>query len=156
MPAPTLWATDIYPVIPPGIRESYALWPDGQQGDLLNTYLSQVGQYAAKMRAVAGGKRAVFMVLQAFAWENLREKDRDPKMVLYPTRHQMRFMAWQSVVSGVSGLLYWGLSYTPPEAQLWTELKAVARELHELKDALAARTAKLKPQLGFHEHRTQS
>jgi len=25
-------------------------------------------------------------VLQAFAWENLREKDRDPRMVLYPTR----------------------------------------------------------------------
>jgi hypothetical protein len=144
-------ATDIYPVIPPGIRESYALWPDGQQGDLLNPYLSQVGQYAAKMRAVAGPGRAVFMVLQAFAWENLREKDRDPKMVLYPTRQQLRFMAWQSVINGVNGMLYWGLSYTPPEAPLWTDLKAVARELHKLKDALAARTVELKPQLSFHD-----
>ena len=144
-------ATDIYPVIPPGIRELYALWPDGQQGDLLNPYISQVGQYAAKMRKVAGPKRAVFMVLQAFAWENLREKDRDPKMILYPTRHQLRFMAWQSVVNGVNGLLYWGLSYTPPEAPLWNDLKAVTRELNELKDALAARTASLKPRLIYHD-----
>jgi hypothetical protein len=144
-------ATDIYPVVPPGIRESYALWPDGQQGDLLNPHISQVGQYAAKMREVAGHKRAMFVVLQAFAWEHLREKDRDPKMVLYPTRQQLRFMAWQSVVKGVNGILYWGLSYTPPEAPLWTDLKSVSQELSKLKDALAARTAKLKPQLSYHD-----
>jgi hypothetical protein len=144
-------ATDIYPVIPHGIRESYALWPDGQQGDLLNPYLSQVGQYAAKMRQVAGPRRAVFMVLQAFAWENLREKDRDPKMILYPTRQQLRFMAWQSVVHGVNGLLYWGLSYTPPEAPLWNDLKTVVRELRELASALARRTSSLTPQLAYHD-----
>ena len=144
-------ATDIYPVIPSGIRELYALWADGQQGDLLNPYLSQVGQYAAKMRAVAGPRRAVFTVLQAFAWENLREKDRDPKMILYPTRQQLRFMAWQSVVAGVNGLLYWGLSNTPPEAPLWNDLKTVTQELNELKDALAARTGTLKPQLMYHD-----
>jgi len=144
-------ATDIYPVIPHGIRELFALWPDGQQGDFLNPYVSQVGQYAAKMRQVAGTRRAVFMVLQAFAWENLREKDRDPKMILYPTRQQLRFMAWQSVVHGVNGLLYWGLSYTPPEAPLWNDLKAVARELHQLKDALAARKSSLTPQLVYHD-----
>jgi len=144
-------ATDIYPVIPHGIRELFALWPDGQQGDLLNPHISQVGQYAAKMRHVAGPKRAVFMVLQAFAWENLREKDRDPAMILYPTRQQLRFMAWQSVVHGANGLLYWGLSYTPPEAPLWNDLKAVARELNALKDALAARKATLKPRLIYHD-----
>ncbi|MBI3853925.1 MAG: hypothetical protein HY298_27175 [Verrucomicrobia bacterium] len=144
-------ATDIYPVIPPGIRELYALWPDGQQGDFLNPHISQVGQYAAKMREVAGAKRVVFTVLQAFAWENLREKDRDPKMTLYPTRQQLRFMAWQSVVHGVNGLLYWGLSYAPPEAPLWNDLKTVARELSELKEALAARKAKLNLSPEYHD-----
>jgi len=48
----------------------------GRQGDLLNSTISQVGQYADKMRRVAGPSRAMWMVLQAFAWENLREKDR--------------------------------------------------------------------------------
>ena len=68
-PAADIVATDIYPVIPRGLREMYALWPDGRQGDLLNDRPSQVGQYADKLRAVAGSHRAVFMVLQGFAWE---------------------------------------------------------------------------------------
>src|SRR5207253_6798906 len=53
-------ATDVYPVIPRGIRNQYALWPDGQQGDLLNESISQVGQYTEKMRQVAGPAKPVF------------------------------------------------------------------------------------------------
>jgi hypothetical protein len=34
---------------------------------------------------------------------------------------------------------------------LWTDLKAVARELNELTDALAAQTARLTPQLSYHD-----
>ncbi|MGH7486042.1 MAG: hypothetical protein ACREMY_10650, partial [bacterium] len=130
-------ATDIYPVIPHGIREQYALWPDGQQGDLLNETISQVGQYADRLRRVAGRSRAVWMVLQAFAWENLREKNRNPGMVLYPNREQLRFMAYQSLIHGANGLLFWGLSFTPPSAPLWADLKAVAQELAPLGPVLA-------------------
>jgi hypothetical protein len=150
-PAADLVAMDIYPVIPAGIRELYALWPDGRQGDLLNTSVSQVGQYADKMRRVAGLGRAVFMILQAFAWEMLREKDRDPAMVLYPTETQLRFMAWQSVVHGVNGLIWWGLSYTPPEAPLWPALKAIVGELTQVRAALAARSARLALRLIYHD-----
>lgn len=32
-PGGDLIATDMYPVIPHGIRQQYALWPDGRQGD---------------------------------------------------------------------------------------------------------------------------
>lgn len=150
-PGADILATDIYPVIPRGIRELYALWPDGQQGDFLNPHISQVGQYADKMRQVAGPSRAVFMVLQAFAWEDLREKDRDPSFVLYPNRHQLRFMAYQSIVHGVNGLLYWGLASTPPEAPLWMDLCAVSRVLHELKEALAARKSAGPLRLEYHD-----
>lgn len=138
-PGGDLIATDVYPVIPPGIREQYALWPDGRQGDLLNPYVSQVGGYADKMRDVAGPQRAVFMVLQAFAWEMLRDiKDRDPKMVLYPTAGQLRFMACQSIVHGANGLVWWGLSYTPAEAPLWDNLASVTRLLATIREQLAA------------------
>jgi len=150
-PAADIVATDIYPVIPHGIREMYALWPDGRQGDLLNDTLSQVGQYADKMRAVAGPHRAVFTVLQGFAWEMLRDKDRDPAMVLYPTAAQLRFMAWQSIVHGVNGLVWWGLSYTPPEAPLWNDLKTVVRELAQVRPALAAPAVKLPLKLTYHD-----
>lgn len=150
-PAADIVATDIYPVIPRGIREMYALWSDGRQGDLLNDTLSQVGQYADKMRAVAGPHRAVFMILQGFAWEMLREKDRDPAMVLYPNLAQLRFMAWQSIVHGVNGLIWWGLSYTPPEAPLWNDLKTVVRELAQARSALAAPSVKLPLKLTYHD-----
>ena len=150
-PGADIVATDIYPIIPHGIREIYALWPDGRQGDFLNETISQVGQYADKMRAVAGPHRAVFTVLQGFAWEMLRDKDRDTSMVLYPTAAQLRFMAWQSVVHGVNGLVWWGLSYTPPEAPLWNDLKTVVRELAQVRAALAAPSVKLPLKLTYHD-----
>lgn len=150
-PAADIVATDIYPVIPRGAREQYALWPDGRQGDFLNETVSQVGQYADKMRAVAGPSRAVFVVLQGFAWEMLRDKERDPAMVLYPTAAQLRFMAWQSVVHGVNGLIWWGLSYTPPEAPLWNDIRTVVRELTQVRDALAASPVKLPLKLIYHD-----
>lgn len=143
-------STDVYPVIPHGIRELYALWPDGRQGDLLNCHISHVGQYADKMRQVAGDSRAVFMVLQAFAWENLRRTDRDPAMVLYPTREQIRFMTYQSIVHGAQGVIYWGLSTNPPDAPVWSSLQAIARELHQIKRDLGTAPA-LPVQLAYHD-----
>jgi len=136
-------ATDIYPVIPHGIRDMYALWPTGRQGDLLNATISQVGEYTDKMRRVAGPARAVFMVLQAFAWEDLREKDRDPSMVLYPDRAQLKSMAYQAIIHGADGLLYWGLASVPPTASLWNDLRAVLSELAQMATELAAPLQKL-------------
>ena len=150
-PAADLVATDIYPVIPQGIRESYALWPDGRQGDFADNTLGQVGRYADKMRQVAGPGRAVFMVLQAFAWEMLREKDRNPAHVLYPTEAELRFMAWQAVVHGVNGLIWWGLSYTPADAPLWPRLRTVVKELASERDALAARPVRVPLTLRYHD-----
>lgn len=152
-PAADIVATDIYPVIPHGAREQYALWPDGRQGDFLNTSISQAGDYADKMRRVAGAGRAVFMVLQGFAWEQLREKDKgqDPAMIVYPDASQLRFMAWQSIVHGVNGLIWWGLSYTPHAAPLWADLRAVAREIATVRDALSGRTRRLSLRLEYHD-----
>jgi hypothetical protein len=144
-------ATDIYPVVPHGIRESYALWEDGRQGDFLNTRISQVGQYADKLRQVGGPSRTALMVLQAFAWEQLREKDKDPRMILYPTLAETRFMAYQSIMHGSNGIVYWGLPYTPPEAPLWGHIKRVAGELHELRAELAARPVPLRITRTYHD-----
>lgn len=152
-PAADIVATDIYPVIPHGAREQYALWPDGRQGDFLNTFISQVGDYADKMRRVAGPERAVFMVLQGFAWEGLRDKDKgqDPAMILYPNAAQLRFMAWQSIVHGVNGLIWWGLSYTPYTAPLWSDLKTIAREISQVRDALSARRLRVSLKIDYRD-----
>lgn len=151
-PGGDLIATDIYPVIPHGIRPQYALWDDGLQGDYLDATISQVGRYADKMRQVAGPARGLFMVLQGFAWELLRDKDQDPKMVLYPTRAQTRFMAWQSIVHGVTGLVWWGLYKTPPEAPLWNDIAAVTREITSCAEDLAALPSNSPvPEIQYHD-----
>src|SRR4051794_15601934 len=150
-PGGDILATDIYPVVPHGIRELYGLWPSGRQGDFSDTHISQVGRYADKIREVAGPSRATFMVLQGFAWENLREKERDPAMVLYPSREQLRFMAWQSVVHGVNGILWWGVSYTPETATLWKDLRAIVNEMRSYDDALASKPERPPLQLTYHD-----
>ncbi len=145
-------ATDIYPVMPRGLRQQYGLWPDGRHGDLPDDSVSQVGRYADKMRAVAGPSRAVFMVLQAFAWEMLRKPgDRHANMVLYPTREELRFMSWQAIAHGVNGLLFWGLKNTPPGAPLWEDLQAVGGELRALGDELAAPRRALELRLDYQD-----
>lgn len=137
-PGGDILGTDIYPVIPPGIRPLYGLWPDGRQGDLTDTGISQVGRYMDKLRAVAGPRRGAVMVLQAFAWENLRDRDRDPAMVRYPTRDELRCMAFQSIVRGANGLFWFGLQFTPAGVSLWDDLAALTRELRSLDAVLAA------------------
>jgi hypothetical protein len=150
-PGGDILATDIYPVVPHGIRELYGLWPTGRQGDLADTHVSQVGRYADKIREVAGPSRATFMVLQAFAWENLRDKNRDAAMVMYPSRAQLRFMAWQAVVHGTNGILWWGLSYNPDESPVWADLTAVVKEMREHDAALAAVAERLPLRLMYYD-----
>lgn len=145
-------ACDIYPVNPGGLREQYALFADGYQGDLNNIYISQVGQYAAKMRTVAGPNRPVFMVLQAFAWEMLRkETDRQPEKVLYPSYEDSRFMAYQALINTANGIIYWGSGYTPADSQCWTDIKRVVREIADLADVLVERSTSLPITIDYHE-----
>jgi hypothetical protein len=91
------------------------------------------------------------MVLQAFAWEDLRQKDRDPKMVLYPDREQLRSMAYQAVVHGANGLLFWGLASMPEGAPIWNDLCAVTKELAQVKPELASRPVTLPLRIEYRE-----
>ena len=145
-------ACDIYPVIPHGIRPMYALFDDGMQGDLSNCTISQVGEYTDKMRRVAGKSKPVFMVLQGFSWEMLRkEGERDTSKILYPTFQQSRFMAYDAIIHGANGILYWGTAYTPQPSAFWTNLKKVVRELADLQNVLAAGTEPLRVVKTYHE-----
>lgn len=145
-------AVDIYPVNPGGIKFDFALFPDGHQGDFNNTYLSQVGEYVDKMREVAGPSRPVFMVLQGFAWEMLfpQEQRREEK-ILYPSLAEGRFMAFQSLIKGANGIVYWGTAYTPAESQAWGDQKRVVREVADLAPILVAPAPRLASSTVYHE-----
>jgi hypothetical protein len=57
-------------------------------------------------------------------------KDRNPTDTQRrPTLEENRFMAFQSVVHGARGILYWGVHYIEPDSLMWSHLKQVAREV---------------------------
>ena len=149
--AADILCADIYPVLPRGIQTMYGLTEDGRHGDLPNQTPSSVGQYAEKMRAVAGPGQSVFLVLQGFAWESLRDKDQDATKILYPTYVQSRFMAYHAIIHGVDGLLYWGLAYVPGDQPYVKDLGRVLNELRDLSPALVGPTIPCKPTILYQE-----
>jgi hypothetical protein len=133
-----LTACDIYPVIPAGIRTMFALNPDGMQGDLPNTTLSQVGDYVVKMRKVTGNERPLIMVLQGFSWEMLRPAaERDSSKIRYPTYDESWFMAWDAIIHGANGLIWWGTAYTPTGHPFHGDLALVVKKLSSMQDILS-------------------
>lgn len=151
-PGTDITAVDIYPINPGGLKTQYALFEDGLQGDLLNTYISQVGEYADKMRRVAGPDKPLFMVLQGFAWEMLtEEKERRTEKILYPSYSESRFMAHQSVIHGANGIVYWGTHFTPQPSDCWDGIKRVVRQLADLAGPLAAPSADMQIAIDYEE-----
>ena len=145
-------ACDIYPVIPHGIKPTYAIFEDGFQGDLLNTYISQVGEYVDKMKKVANNSKPVFIVLQGFAWEMLKSSgERDLSKIQYPTYEESRFMAFNAVVHGVNGIIYWGTNYTLQPSQFMDDLNLVTKELSSMQNISASKEVNRNIQITYHE-----
>src|SRR5439155_22816703 len=85
---------DIYPVgYPPG---THSLLP--------NKEISMVGDYTRRMMEVAGGAMPVWMILQ-IAWSGVINPG---KTLRFPTFAQERFMAYQAIINGARGLIFFG------------------------------------------------
>ena len=92
------------------------------------------------------------MVLQGFSWEMLKPSgSRDLSMIKYPTFAESRFMAFNAVVHGANGILYWGTHYTPQPSQFMDDLNKVTRELASMQDILAARNVTNNIKISYHE-----
>ncbi|MBI3471750.1 MAG: hypothetical protein HY013_10365 [Candidatus Solibacter usitatus] len=77
----------------------------------------------------AGRGRAVWMVLQGFAWGELAGRD---EPVTYPAFDETRLMAWASIARGAKGILYWGMDAAPPRPAFRESLYAMTNELASL------------------------
>jgi len=120
---------DIYPV--PAYRTGHS--------DLMERSIAAVGAYTDRMQDAAPGK-PVWMVLQGFAWSDL-EKNPTPKSIeemRVPTFAESRFMAYDAIVHGARGILYWGTAYTKRDGTLWADLLKLVRELADLQPVLSA------------------
>ena len=124
-PAFDVTGADIYPVA----------YPPGRHSDLPNKDISVVGDLTKKMVDAAGGK-PVWMTLQ-IAWSGITASQQHPALVpRFPTLQEERFMAYQAVVNGARGLIFFGGQLTqvmrPRDAQLgwnWTFWELVLKPL---------------------------
>lgn len=144
-PAFDVTGADVYPV-------SY---PPGEHTQTANTDISVVGDVTKKMVQAAGGKH-VWMTLQ-IAWSGVIPTQQNPGRVpRLPNLQEERFMAYQAIVNGARGLVFFGGHLTeiatPADAAAgwnWTFWERVLRPLVEelgsttLAPALAAADAKL-------------
>ncbi len=127
---------DIYPV--PSQRTGHS--------DIADISLSSVGAYTQRMQASGPGK-PVWMVLQGFGWGDLFP-DMDPKKreeQRRPTRIESRFMAYDAIVHGARGILYWGTHAIEKESQLWKDLLDLVRELSDIQHVLSAPDHEIRP-----------
>lgn len=135
---------DIYPA--PAYRVGHS--------DLADRSLSSVGAFTLRMQEAAPGK-PVWMVLQGFGWPDigggdLKEAGGDMRR-FRPSFAESRFMAYDAIVRGARGLLYWGTAYIEKDAVLWQDLLRLVAELDGFQTVLAAPDMKLDLTLAYEE-----
>jgi hypothetical protein len=146
-PAFDITGADIFPIA----------YPPGEHSDLPNRDISVVGDVTRKMVRAAGGK-PVWTTLQ-IAWSGTVTSARRPNVVpRFPTLHELRFMAYQSIACGARGLMFFGGHLTqvarPADARAgwnWTfweqALRPLVSELASTAVAPALVAADAKPQV---------
>lgn len=88
--------------------------------------LLRIPEGVERWKKVGRGK-PVFMVLQAFSWNELGDYYGAVKDV-YPTFEESRFMAYSSLVHGAEGILYWGSRFLKSD-EFRESIYALTREL---------------------------
>jgi hypothetical protein len=134
-----------YPVIASGTRAHIGVRTDGKMVDCIDQSIHAVGKYTDKMNAVAASG-PVWMLIQAMANEHWFNPTHNPEFsgqsvdeskVIYPTFDQMRFMAYDAIVSGATGLAF-AMHKTPASGAIWADTKQLVAELSLLQNALCS------------------
>jgi hypothetical protein len=96
----------------------------------------EVGEATERWKKVGRNEKPVWMVLQAFSWSELGDYY-GHKTVVYPSFAESRFMAYDAIIHGARGILYWGSHYLKsPEFR--QSLYALTSELAALQPFLVA------------------
>jgi len=98
--------------------------------------LLRVTEAIERWKKVGHGK-PVFMVLQAFSWDELGEYHGAGRGRAYPSFQESRFMAYSSLVHGAEGILYWGSDYLDSD-EMRESVYAVIREFDAIQPFLVS------------------
>jgi hypothetical protein len=115
---------DIYPV------------EGANHSDLPNKTLSVVGDEMDKQHETTRGRKPVWAILQGFGWAAWEKDETLHKRA--PTWEETRFMAYDAILHGATGIIYWGARYEDQESDIWNSLRRMAGELAELVPVLVA------------------
>ena len=96
--------------------------------------IARIGDITRRWGKIGRNKKEVFMVLQAFSWDELGDYF-GAKKVVYPSFNESRFMAYDAIVNGAGGILYWGSHYIKNELFLESIL-SLTSELDKLQPFL--------------------
>ena len=130
--AADIYGCDIYPV-PEG----------GTHSELKDKGLTSVGKYTDLFLAAANYRKPIWMILQAFAWAQCGHPDVPAEKSIYPTWKQSRFMVYNSILHGATGIQYHYLGYSPNVSdQFWKDLRQVTLELEYLQPVICADTVR--------------
>ena len=112
--------------------------------DLGERTVAAAGAYTGRMQAAAPGKPA-WMVLQGFGWGDIlpERPEEERKILRRPDLGETRFMAYDAIVHGARGILYWGTHAIEKDSQLFEDLLTLAKELDGLQPVLSAPDAPL-------------
>jgi len=80
-------------------------------------------------------RRELWIVEQAFSWPHVVRTE-DPDVL--PTADELRFMAWQAIIHGATGLLWWGSFSTDRSTGFMDALMSVVAEFRGLHPLLHA------------------
>lgn len=87
---------DVYPIgYPPGRHSQFKE---------TNSEISMVGDFTKMATEISGGQKSVWMTLQ-IVWSGVAKPG---KTLRYPTFAEQRFMAYQAIINGARGLMYFG------------------------------------------------
>ena len=136
---------DVYP-IPDGKRKE-------GQGYNIHTYF--VGEHTERLVEMGSVNKAqqtpIWMVLQGFGWGDF-EVFNNPGDFIPPSNHEMRYMAYDAIVHGATGLIWYGPFDTKSDdnhTEFWKNLKAMASELKGLYPVLTCPNELLPEKLNF-------
>ena len=125
---------DIYPVKPIGSPHS----------DMADRTLAVVGKQTELCMEAVNHSKPEWMILQAWAWGHDGKNKRRPYHEMesrYPTYEENRFMAYDAIVHGATGIMYHYLGYTVhiPDS-FWASLRKVTLELSWMSPVLTSET----------------
>lgn len=112
------YGVDIYPIPSPN-----------SHSDLADKTMTSVGKYTDICDEVVRGRKPLWMTLQGFAWGKWNHSTE----IIYPSRAETRFMIYEAITHGATGLMYWGTMSVPMDEPFVADLGA---NLHEV-EALA-------------------